>query len=87
MQKDYKERVKQQLLALFESKKPYLDSELTVGDIADKLKITRHVLTEVLNSAIGKNFYQFVNEYRVGGCKKDAHRSQTAEPVDRGHRL
>ena len=70
LQKDYKERIKQQLLTLFESKKPYLDSELTVGDIADKLKVSRHVLTEVLNSAIGKNFYQFVNEYRVEAVKK-----------------
>jgi len=70
LQKDYKERVKIRLLNYFESEKPYLDPELTIGHIAAKLKIPRHVLTEVLNSAIGKNFYQFVNEYRVEAVKE-----------------
>ena len=70
LREDYKERVKQRLLAYFESEKPYLNSELAIGDIAGKLKVPRHVLTEVLNSAIGKNFYQFVNEYRVEAVKK-----------------
>ncbi len=67
---DYKERVKQRLLALFESEKPYLESELTVSSVAARIKVPRHVLTEVLNACIGKNFYQFVNEYRVEAVKK-----------------
>jgi AraC-like DNA-binding protein len=67
---DYKQRILQRLLDLFETEKPYLDSELTVHAVAAKLKITRHALTETLNSALGKNFYQFVNEYRVEAVKK-----------------
>ena len=67
---DYKERVQQRLLAWFETQKPYLDSDLTINMVADKLKVPRHDLTEVLNAEMGKNFYQFVNEYRVEAVKK-----------------
>ncbi len=70
LRSDYKERVKQKLLALFDSEKPYLESELTVSAVAARLKVPRHVLTEVLNTSLGKNFYQFVNEYRVEAVKK-----------------
>ncbi len=67
---DYKERVKQRLLTLFDKEKPYLESELTVSAVAERIKVPRHVLTEVLNAGIGKNFYQFVNEYRVEAVKE-----------------
>lgn len=70
LQADYKERVVQKLLTLFENEKPYLRSELTINDIAVKIKAPRHVVTEVLNTTLGKNFYQFVNEYRVEAVKK-----------------
>lgn len=70
LREDYKQRITKRLLDLFESEKPYLHSELTVTDVATKLKVTRHVLTEVLNTSLGKNFYQFVNEYRVEAVKK-----------------
>jgi AraC-like DNA-binding protein len=67
---DYKERVQQRLLAWFETQKPYLDSDLTINMVAHKLKVPRHDVTEVLNASLGKNFYQFVNEYRVAAVKK-----------------
>jgi AraC-like DNA-binding protein len=67
---DYKKRLQQRLLALFETQRPYLNSDLTINMVADKLKVPRHDLTEVLNASLGKNFYQFVNEYRVETVKK-----------------
>ncbi|MCB9283180.1 MAG: AraC family transcriptional regulator [Lewinellaceae bacterium] len=70
LREDYKQRVKQRLLTYFNTEKPYLNPELTVGDIASVLKVPRHVLTEVLNTSLDKNFYQFVNEYRVEAVKK-----------------
>jgi AraC-like DNA-binding protein len=44
--------------------------KLTIGQVSDKLHLQRHTLTEVLNTEIGRNFYQFVNEYRVSEIKK-----------------
>jgi AraC-like DNA-binding protein len=70
LQENYKQKVKQKLIDLFESEKPYLDSELNIGKVAEKLKVSRHELTEVLNTVLHKNFYQFVNEYRVEAVKK-----------------
>ncbi len=50
--------------------KPYLNRELTIYDLSDQLKIPRHILSEVINEHMGKNFYHLVNEYRVNEVKK-----------------
>jgi AraC-like DNA-binding protein len=63
-------KIRKLLEDYFLREKPYLNSELTIGDVSDKLKLSRHTLTEVLNMEIGKNFYQFVNEYRIDEVKK-----------------
>jgi AraC-like DNA-binding protein len=59
-----------QLLKYMEEKKPYLDVDLTIHDISDELDIPRHYLTQVINGMLGKNFYTFINEYRIGEVKK-----------------
>jgi len=50
--------------------KPYLERELTIYDLSDQLKIPRHILSEVINEHMGKNFYNLVNEYRVNEVKE-----------------
>ncbi len=50
--------------------KPYLDRELSIYDLSDQLKISRHILSEVINEHMGKNFYSLVNEYRVKEFKE-----------------
>ena len=70
LQERYKQDVKHKLIDLFETEKPYLDSELNIGKVAENIGVSRHELTEVLNTVIQKNFYQFVNEYRVSAVKK-----------------
>jgi AraC-like DNA-binding protein len=50
--------------------KPYLDRELTIYDLSDQLKISRHILSEVINEHMGMNFYNLVNEYRVNEVKE-----------------
>ena len=67
---DEKTRIKKMLEDYFNEDKPYLYSELTIGQVSDKLQLPRHTLTEVLSTEIGRNFYQFVNEYRVSEVKK-----------------
>jgi len=51
-------------------KKPYLDRGLTIYDLSDQLKISRHTLSEVINEHMGMNFYNLVNEYRVKEVKE-----------------
>lgn len=54
-----------QLISYFETEKPYMLRELNAQMVAKHLGIKQHHLTEVMNEYIGKNFYTFVNEYRV----------------------
>ena len=43
----------------------YRDSELTLASLSEKVGVSMHHLSETLNQHGGKNFNQFINEYRV----------------------
>ena len=58
------------LLNLVEEEKPYLNEKLTVSDLAESLSISRHHLTQIINEKLNKNFYTFVNEYRIEEVKQ-----------------
>ncbi|MEZ5007225.1 MAG: helix-turn-helix transcriptional regulator [Chitinophagales bacterium] len=45
--------------------KPYLNSILTLHDLATKANLNKIELTNLLNKEIGKNFFTYVNEYRL----------------------
>lgn len=53
------------LLEAMERDRLYLDSGLTLADLAERLETTPHKLSEVLNTRLGQTFYDFVNAYRV----------------------
>ncbi|RIV25505.1 AraC family transcriptional regulator [Fibrisoma montanum] len=62
----------QQVDALFDTMeqfmqrdKPYLEPELSLDELAARLKSTRQHVSQVLNQKARKNFYAYVNEYRV----------------------
>ena len=59
-----------QLLRLMDEKKPYRNCYLTLQQLADELSISAHNLSQVINAKLGKNFYDFVNEYRVEEVKR-----------------
>jgi len=61
---------KRRLLLYMEEKKPYRDSTFTLQQVADALNISYHHLSQVLNGGLNKNFYSFVNEYRVAEVKR-----------------
>jgi AraC-like DNA-binding protein len=56
---------KAKILKLMQDEKLYLQPELNLSDIANRLKTNISVLSGVVNNAFGKNFNDFVNEYRV----------------------
>lgn len=58
------------LTAYMEEKKPYLDSELTLSQLAKDLNMSRSQLSQLINDGIGDNFYDFINKYRVEQVKK-----------------
>jgi AraC-like DNA-binding protein len=53
------------LITYMEEMKPYLDRNLSIQDLSDATGISRHHITQVLNEKHKKNFFTFINEYRV----------------------
>lgn len=64
-----KEKIKQKIIAYFEKEKAYLNPDLSMNVLSESLKIQKYQITEVLNTEIGKSFFQFVNHFRVEAVK------------------
>ncbi|MCD4698335.1 MAG: AraC family transcriptional regulator [Bacteroidales bacterium] len=58
------------VLEYMKSEKPYLDSELSLVKLAGLLNIPHHHLSQVINEQLEKNFFEFINEYRVEEVKQ-----------------
>lgn len=52
------------------SEHPYLDSEITIRKIADRVEIHHNKLSALINEEFGKNFSEFINGYRIDLFKK-----------------
>lgn len=63
-------KIKTALENLMDAQKPYLDSELNLIRLAEMLSVSTHHLSYVINTGFGKNFFQYVNEFRVDHAKK-----------------
>ena len=56
--------------AFMKDKKPYLNPDLNLSELADDLKMNRGQLSQVINSGFDQNFNDFVNNYRVNAIKE-----------------
>lgn len=48
----------------------FLDPEISLSSLADKLKICTHKLSLSINARSGKNFYHYVNGFRIEEAKR-----------------
>lgn len=62
---DTKKLLLDTLIYFMEQKKPYLSPNLALSDIAEHTSISTHHISQVLNSSLEINFFDFVNKYRV----------------------
>lgn|GEM_PF-3873784 len=62
--------VAQRIEQLFKAERPYLDPELALTVLAERLDIPPYQLSQVLNDHFAKSFYDFVNQYRVEELKR-----------------
>jgi Transcriptional regulator containing an amidase domain and an AraC-type DNA-binding HTH domain len=60
----------QKLIKYMEETEDWKDPEFSIAKLSSKTAISKHKLSEVLNEYLGKNFYIFINEYRVEHAKK-----------------
>jgi AraC-like DNA-binding protein len=56
---------KSRLEQFMEKERPYLDPNLTLGQLARQLRTNSSVLSRVINQGFAQNFNDFINSYRV----------------------
>jgi AraC-like DNA-binding protein len=61
--------------------KPWLEADLTLGDLAKRAGLTPHNLSQLLNEELGQSFFDYINRNRVEEVKRclldPAYASQT----------
>ncbi|MBD2701914.1 helix-turn-helix domain-containing protein [Spirosoma sp. BT702] len=58
-------RFARQLQEIMITEKLYHDNELRLDTVAERINISRHHLSQVLNEQLGMNFFEYVNSLRV----------------------
>jgi len=67
---DVVKAVHERLLDLMETKKLFLDPELTLDYLAQKMCIHRNTLSLLINHYCGSNYNDFINNYRIKEAKR-----------------
>lgn len=65
------------LQSFMDKEKPFLENKLTIKQLADMLALQPYQLSILLNDVLNKNFFDFVNEYRVEEVKKQMKDNKT----------
>lgn len=55
---------------LMTTEQPYLDSKLTLAQLADQLRISSNYLSQIINQQTGSNFFDYINSHRVAAAKE-----------------
>jgi len=58
------------LLSILEKDKLYLNADLTMQDLSEKMQLSTKVISQVINQRSGKSFFDFINTYRCEEAKK-----------------
>ena len=64
-------KLNEELVNYMEKRKPYLNSDLGIQDLAKGLGVSRNQLSETINVIHKMNFHEFVNSYRVDTIKSN----------------
>ena len=51
-------------------KKPYLENDLTLNDLAERLSVSRYHLSQIINQKHKLGFYDYVNRFRIQEAKR-----------------
>lgn len=60
----------EKLRNIMETEKPFLQSDFSMPQLAGRLKLSVHIVSQVINDGLGKSFFEMTAEYRVGAAKQ-----------------
>jgi AraC-like DNA-binding protein len=63
-------------------RRPYLDPDLSLGDLAEAMDSSRNALSLAINVGLDRTFYDFINEFRVGEVMR-----LMADPGRKSHKI
>ena len=66
---DLSEKLVDELQQLMNQERPYLDSQLSLPQLADQLGVSVNYLSQIINEQLGQNFFDFINHYRINQAK------------------
>ncbi len=64
------EQINKRLLSLLQTEKIYLEPDINLHKLADKLQVKSNYLSQVINQFHKRNFYEFINTYRIEEAQK-----------------
>lgn len=70
LENDVAEKCSKKLLYVMDIDKIYRDDALSLQSLAKKIGVTPHILSQVINEQMSRNFSDFVNQYRIEEAKK-----------------
>ena len=65
----FSEEIAQLINSHMQTEESYLNPQLTLPELAEKLSISPHILSQVLNETLKQNFFEFVNSFRIDKAK------------------
>ncbi len=71
-------KIQEALIGHVETSKCFLQSNLSLAQLAGRIKVPSHHLSQALNIGMGKNFYDFINDYRVEHAKLELLRPENS---------
>jgi len=64
------EEYRKQLLELLGTEKPFLNPQVSLADLSEELSVSTKQLSQVINQSFNKNFFDFINTYRIQEVQK-----------------
>jgi AraC-like DNA-binding protein/uncharacterized protein YjeT (DUF2065 family) len=62
--------LKEKVTSYMEKYQPYTNPKLSLVELASRLKLQPHILSKVINSGFGMNFFDYINTYRIDEFKR-----------------
>ncbi len=70
LREDQAEEYYKKLINHMEVEKSYLETKITLPQLANRLELNPNYVSQVINDRLNQNFYDFINKYRVEEFKK-----------------